>query len=138
MSTACLHARRMSKMIQIRNVSDDLHRLLKARAATEGMSLLDYLLRELRQLAAQPTPAEFLERLRERAGEAARVPSRHYSRDAWAVIVLDASVVVALLLGTQAAGPLAAGATCSPCLLQRSPHCRPAVRRAPRGCWRPL
>jgi len=37
-------------MIQIRNVSDDLHRLLKARAATEGMSLSDYLLRELRQL----------------------------------------------------------------------------------------
>jgi plasmid stability protein len=56
----------MSKMIQIRNVPDDLHRTLKARAAAEGMSLSDYLLRELRQLAEQPTPAEFLERLRQR------------------------------------------------------------------------
>ena len=56
----------MSKMIQIRNVPDDLHRTLKARAATEGMSLSDYLLRELRQLAGQPTLGEFLERLRQR------------------------------------------------------------------------
>ena len=85
-------------MIQIRNVPDDLHRTLKARAATEGMSLSDYLLRELRQLTAQPTPAEFLERLRQREPVKLRVPSRHYSRDAWAVIVLDASVVVELLL----------------------------------------
>jgi len=53
-------------MIQIRNVPDDLHRTLKARAATEGMSLSDYLLRELRQLAGQPTLGEFLERLRQR------------------------------------------------------------------------
>ncbi len=53
-------------MIQIRNVPDDLHRTLKARAATEGMSLSDYLLRELRQLADQPTLSEFLERLRQR------------------------------------------------------------------------
>jgi len=56
----------MPKMIQIRNVPDDLHRTLKARAATEGMSLSDYLLRELRQLADQPTLSEFLERLRQR------------------------------------------------------------------------
>src|SRR5439155_14295400 len=45
----------------------------------------------------------------ERAGEAPRVAGRHHSRDARrAVIVLDASVVVELLLGTQAVGPLAA------------------------------
>src|SRR5439155_14982476 len=66
MSATCLHVRSMSKMIQIRHVPDDLHRTLKARAAAEGMSLSDYLLRELRQLAEQPTPAEFLERLRQR------------------------------------------------------------------------
>ena len=66
MLRACEHVVRMSKMIQIRNVPDDLHRTLKARAAGEGMSLSDYLLRELRQLAEQPTPAEFLERLRQR------------------------------------------------------------------------
>ncbi len=56
----------MSKMIQIRNVPDDLHRTLKVRAAAESMSLSDYLLRELRHLADQPTLGEFLERLRER------------------------------------------------------------------------
>jgi plasmid stability protein len=53
----------MSTMIQIRNVPDPIHRTLKARAAEEGLSLSDYLLRELRQIAARPTPAEMLERL---------------------------------------------------------------------------
>ena len=62
----CEHARDMSKMIQIRNVPDDLHARLKARAALEGMSLSDYLLAELRHLAAQPTLREFLERLHQR------------------------------------------------------------------------
>ncbi|HUG55726.1 MAG TPA: hypothetical protein VMJ92_01505 [Candidatus Limnocylindrales bacterium] len=56
----------MSKMIQIRNVPDDLHRTLKARAARAGLSLSDYLLREVRQAAETPTIEEFLERLRRR------------------------------------------------------------------------
>jgi plasmid stability protein len=38
-------------MIQIRNVPEALHRKLKSRAALAGMSLSDYLLAELRQLA---------------------------------------------------------------------------------------
>ena len=37
----------MSKMIQIRNVPDELHRELKARAAAEGISLSDLIKREL-------------------------------------------------------------------------------------------
>ncbi|HEY4900006.1 MAG TPA: hypothetical protein VIH91_04220 [Terriglobales bacterium] len=53
----------MSKMIQIRNVPDALHRRLKARAAMEGMSLSDYLLSEIREIAELPTLAEFRERL---------------------------------------------------------------------------
>ena len=53
----------MSKMIQIRNVPDALHRKLKARAAMAGMSLSDYLLSEIRQVAEQPTLAELSERL---------------------------------------------------------------------------
>jgi plasmid stability protein len=53
----------MSKMIQIRNVPDALHRKLKARAAMAGMSLSDYLLSEIRQGAEVPTLAEFRERL---------------------------------------------------------------------------
>ncbi len=40
----------MMRMIQIRNVPDDLHRLLKSRAALAGQSLSDYLLEELRRL----------------------------------------------------------------------------------------
>jgi antitoxin FitA len=53
----------MSTMIQIRNVPDDLHRKLKARAAMEGMSLSDYLLSGIRSMAERPTLQEIRERL---------------------------------------------------------------------------
>ncbi len=56
----------MSKMIQIRNVPDTIHRVLKARAATEGMTLSDYLLLEIRRIAEMPTLREFSERLKNR------------------------------------------------------------------------
>ena len=56
----------MPKMIQIRNVPDDLHRTLKVRAAKAGMTLSDYLLSEIEQVAAKPTLAEMMERLRQR------------------------------------------------------------------------
>ncbi|MEJ7819607.1 MAG: hypothetical protein WKF44_04815 [Rubrobacteraceae bacterium] len=50
-------------MIQIRNVPDELHRTLKARAAREGMTLSDYLLSEIEQVAKKPTMKEWLERV---------------------------------------------------------------------------
>jgi hypothetical protein len=53
----------MSKMIQVRNVPDDLHRRLKSRAALAGRSLSDYLLDELRRLAERPTVDEVFDRL---------------------------------------------------------------------------
>jgi plasmid stability protein len=56
----------MSKMVQVRNVPDDLHRRLKSRAALAGMSLSDYLLAELRRFADRPTPEEMRRRLAER------------------------------------------------------------------------
>jgi plasmid stability protein len=56
----------MKKNIQIRNVPDDLHRLLKARAALAGMSLSEYLLQEVRQLAERPTLEELRQRLHQR------------------------------------------------------------------------
>jgi plasmid stability protein len=56
----------MAGMIQVRNVPEVLHRRLKARAATAGMSLSDYLLGELREIAERPTLAEFRERLHSR------------------------------------------------------------------------
>jgi plasmid stability protein len=57
----------MSTMIQIRNVPDSLHRRLKARAALAGMSLSDYLLAEIRQVAEQPTLEEMRARLERRS-----------------------------------------------------------------------
>lgn len=54
----------MSKMIQIRNVPDELHRTLKARAARAGMTLSGYLLCEIEQIAEKPTLSEMMERLR--------------------------------------------------------------------------
>ena len=56
----------MSKMIQLRNVPDALHRRLKARAARAGMSLSGYLLMEIKEVAARPTLAEMRERLHQR------------------------------------------------------------------------
>jgi plasmid stability protein len=56
----------MSKMIQLRNVSDALHRQLKSRAALAGMPLSDYLIREVRKIAEQPTAEDMRRRLHER------------------------------------------------------------------------
>ena len=50
-------------MIQLRHVPDDLHRKLKARAAMAGMSLSDYLLREIRFVAERPTLDELRARI---------------------------------------------------------------------------
>ncbi len=65
MCSTCTYARHMT-MLQIRNVPDDLHRRLKARAALSGMSLSDYALAELRRGLERPTRTELLERLAER------------------------------------------------------------------------
>ena len=66
MCGTCNYARSMAVMIQVRNVPEALHRSLKARAAQAGMSLSDYLLGELREIAERPTLAEFRERLQAR------------------------------------------------------------------------
>jgi antitoxin FitA len=56
----------MSKMIQLRNVPDALHHRLKARAALAGMSLSDYLLAEIKEIAERPTLSELRDRLHTR------------------------------------------------------------------------
>ena len=56
----------MSKMIQLRNVPDALHRSLKVRAAMAGMSLSDYLLAEIKEIAEKPTLTELRARLQGR------------------------------------------------------------------------
>jgi plasmid stability protein len=57
----------MSKMIQIRNVPDDVHRVFKVRAAQAGMTLSDYLKQELMHIAETPTLDEMQERIRRRS-----------------------------------------------------------------------
>ena len=56
----------MSTMIQLRNVPDELHRLLKSRAALAGRSLSDFLIEEIRQIAERPTVEELRAKLRSR------------------------------------------------------------------------
>jgi len=57
------------KMVQIRNVPDEVHRRLKARAAMEGKSLSELALAELARSLERPTRRELIERVqaRERA-----------------------------------------------------------------------
>jgi antitoxin FitA len=63
MSGTCIHVCHMSKMIQIRNVPDQLHATLKARAAMAGTSLSEFILRQLEISAKQPTIEEIVGRL---------------------------------------------------------------------------
>jgi plasmid stability protein len=58
------------KTIQIRNVPDDVHRTLRARAASSGVSLSDYALGELERSAERPPIVDLLARARSRAGGA--------------------------------------------------------------------
>ena len=52
-------------MIQVRGIPESLHATLKSRAAREGMSLSDFLKKELERVAERPTMREWLERTRE-------------------------------------------------------------------------
>lgn len=55
----------MSKMIQVRDVPDTVHNTLKSRAAREGMSLSDFIKRELARVAERPSVQEWLWRTQE-------------------------------------------------------------------------
>jgi plasmid stability protein len=63
-----LHWKIIMPSIQIKNVPPDVHRVLRSRAAEEGMSLQEYLLAKLTEEARQPTPKEFWERVGQRTG----------------------------------------------------------------------
>jgi antitoxin FitA len=56
----------MSKMIQVRNVPDDMHRMLKMQAAAEGMSLSDFIKRELGVMSSQLPFEEIAARVKAR------------------------------------------------------------------------
>ena len=71
----------MSKMIQLRNVPDALHRSLKARAAMAGQSLSDYLLAEIKEVAKRPTLAELRERVHRRKPVAVEIDTARLVRE---------------------------------------------------------
>jgi antitoxin FitA len=64
MRCACLHVMRMNKHIQIRNVPQSLHRKLKMRAASQDMTLTDYLLHVIKREAETLSNAEIAARAR--------------------------------------------------------------------------
>ena len=57
----------MAKTVQIRNVPQETHEILKTRAARAGLSLSEYLLQELKKSAETPTREELIERIRSRS-----------------------------------------------------------------------
>ena len=70
----------MSRMIQIRNVPDAVHRKIKVRAAQSGMTLSDYLLAEVERIVALPTRDEMLARLHARTRVKLRTPTAEIIR----------------------------------------------------------
>ena len=60
------------KTLQVRNVPDHIHASLRARAAMADLSLSDYVLRTLAEVADRPLVAETLRSAGERAGGASR------------------------------------------------------------------
>jgi plasmid stability protein len=72
----------MSRMVQIRNVPDTLHRKIKTRALDAGQTLSDYLLAELERLGARPTREEMLARLHRRKPVTLKTRAAALIRDA--------------------------------------------------------
>ena len=56
----------MPKTVQIRDIDDDTYAALAIRAAAQGLSVPEYLRREIARLAARPTISEWLDRTRGR------------------------------------------------------------------------
>jgi plasmid stability protein len=70
-----------TKVIQLRNVPNALHRKLKARAAMAGMSLSDYLITEIKEMAERPSPVELRDRLHTRTAVALQLDTARLVRE---------------------------------------------------------
>jgi len=68
-------------MIQIRNVPETVHRRLKSRAALEGLSLSEFLLKEIEQVAERPSLKELAERLAARTSVKYKIPPSQILRE---------------------------------------------------------
>ena len=82
----CTYTACMSRTIQVRDVPEDVHEVLRVRAARAGLSLSEYLRREVSGLARRPTAEEFLARVMAREDAAVDteqiVAALHAERDA--------------------------------------------------------
>ena len=56
----------MGVLVQIRDVPEEVHRTLKARAAARGVSLSEYVRQMLEADARRPTPEELFDRIEAR------------------------------------------------------------------------
>lgn len=59
----------MSKMLQVRNVPDDVHAELRRRATAAGMTLSDFARLELSRLVRRPSLGDLLDRAARRGGD---------------------------------------------------------------------
>jgi len=66
-----VHSETMARTLQVRDVPDDVHTTLRARAAAAGMSLSEYVLQQLVEVASRPEVSDVLRRAGERSGGAA-------------------------------------------------------------------
>lgn len=70
----------MGRLLQVRDVPEDVHRTLKSRAAQEGVSLSEYVRTELARAARRPTTAELAERIAARERVSLSEPSERTVR----------------------------------------------------------
>lgn len=71
----------MSAMIQIRNVPTKLHRVLKARAAMEGISMSQFILREIEKALERPSQQEVFQRIAEQGATNLSRPAAEFIRE---------------------------------------------------------
>ena len=70
----------MGVLLQIRDLPEEVHRTLKARAAASGMSLTAYVRQLLARSVARPTPEELADRIRARGRTTLEPPSEQLVR----------------------------------------------------------
>ena len=70
----------MGVLLQIRDVPEEVHRTLKARAAAAGTSLSEYARELLARATARPTPEELAARVKARGPVRLREPSERSVR----------------------------------------------------------
>jgi antitoxin FitA len=71
----------MAKMLQVRNVPEDVHARLKERARAAGMSMSEYVLRELKELADKPSLDEIWRRAEARDSSVSLAEAAQLIRD---------------------------------------------------------